>query len=157
MILGARFRDCYGTPREVLEVVGNYMDIVSFNCYTLIPPLEFLAESYKINQKPILISEFSFKAEDSGLPNLIGPGYTFKSQRERALWYEKYVSHSLSSPFIVGHIWYKYDDDPPRKMAENSNFGLVNNKNLPYDLFTEKVKEINRKVYWMAEKKSPAR
>ena len=157
MILGTRFRDCYGTPKEVLESMGNYVDVVSFNCYALIPPLEFLTESYKINQKPILISEFSFKAEDSGLPNLFGAGQTFKTQQERALWYERYVAHSLSSPCIVGHIWYKYDDDPPRKMVENSNCGLVNNKNLPYDRFTEKVKEINRKVYWMAEKSSLAR
>lgn len=146
MILGVRFRG-HAVPREVLEVIGNYTDIVSFQPYDPIAPLEWLEETYQFHHKPILITEFSFKAQDSGLANTVGAGFILKTQKDRALWYERYVSHLLSSPDIVGQIWYKYMDDPPGTQGENSNFGLVNGSDVPYRPLVEKIKEVNSRIY----------
>ena len=156
MILGARFRG-HAVPREVLEAMGPYVDIVSFQPYDLIAPLEWLEESYQIHHKPILVTEFSFKAEDSGLPNTVGAGFTLKTQKDRALWYERYVSHLLQSPHMVGQIWYKYMDDPPRTEGENSNFGLVRRNEVPYSDLTEKIQEINQRIYhWVIDSQGQA-
>jgi hypothetical protein len=149
MILGVRFAG-YAVPQEVLETIGKYVDIVSFQPYDPIVPLEWLEESYKLHLKPVLITEFSFKAEDSGLPNTIGAGITFKTQKDRAIWYERYVTHLLSSPVMIGQIWYKYADDPPRENRESGNYGLVTYSEEPYKELVEKVKEVNNRTYHLA-------
>lgn len=156
MILGARFRG-HAVPREVLEAMGPYVDVVSFQPYDLIAPLEWLEESYGIHHKPILVTEFSFKAEDSGLPNTVGAGVTLRTQKERALWYERYVRHLLLSPVTVGQIWYKYADDPPRTQGENSNFGLVRRNDIPYSDLVERIQEFNRRIYhWVIDSQGQA-
>jgi len=149
MILGARFIG-HAVPREVLETIGKYVDIVSFQPYDPIAPSEWLEESYALHGRPILVSEFSFKAQDSGLPNIFGAGSTFKTQQDRALWYERYVCRLLSSPAVVGYIWYKYADDPPRKEGEENNYGLVRYDERPYEDLVKKVKEVNHRVHFLA-------
>jgi hypothetical protein len=149
MILGVRFAG-HAVPQEVLETVGQYVDIVSFQPYDPIAPLEWLEDSYQYHRKPILISEFTFKAKDSGLPNTMGPGCVFGTQKERGLWYDRFVSRLLSSPIMVGQIWYKYADDPPRTRGEYSNVGLVTYQDIPYEDLVKKVREVNHKVYHLA-------
>lgn len=147
MILGVRFSEHSRTPKEVLEVIGKYTDIVSFNTYPLTAPLEWLEQSYKFYNKPILITEFSCKAQDSGLPNRVGAGIVFRTQKERALWYERFVLRLMSSPNMVGYIWYKYEDDPARKIGEDGNYGLVTRKEELYKDLVETVKRVNRSIY----------
>jgi hypothetical protein len=145
MILGVRFHGF--APKEILKVIGKYVDIISYNCYTPIAPLEFIEASYKIHRKPMLISEFSFKAKNSKLLNKNGAGYGFRTQKERALWYKRYVTTLLASPNTVGQVWYKYMDDPPRKVGENSNTGLVNIEEVPYTNFLKDIIQVNQRVY----------
>jgi len=114
MILGVRFRG-HAVPREVLSVIGKYADRVSFQPYDAIAPWEWLEGSYELHQKPILITEFSFKAKDSGLPNTVGAGFACKSQDVRAyqlqkgrtsvyvLWYEPSFSSSLGPQSSILH------------------------------------------------------
>lgn len=152
MILGVRFMDCF-VPKVVLETIGKYVDIVSFQPYHPIAPLEWIKKSYQLHQKPMLISEFGFKAEDSGLPNTIGAGFTFKTQKDRALWYERYTSFLLSCPITVGQIWFQYVDEPATGRTpdgENGNYGLVTINDEPYADLVKKIKEINHRVYDLA-------
>lgn len=70
LILGCRFAG-YALP-EVAEGMKAYIDVISFNDYSVIPPLDRLQGLYDIVGKPMMITEFSFKAMDSGLPNTRG-------------------------------------------------------------------------------------
>jgi agarase len=150
LILGVRFIGVHSVPREVLETIGRYVDVVSFNAYDLLPPLEALEQTYAIHHKPMLITEFSFKAMDSGLRNTLGQGFLLKTQKDRALWYERYVARLLSSPHLVGFIWYKDVDDQPFEKGENCNYGLMARDGVPYAPFVAKVREVNRRVYPIA-------
>ncbi len=153
MILGSRFAG-YIAPPEVMETIGKYTDIVSYDIYDDIRK-DLLDRDYKVHKKPIMINEFGFAAKDSGLPNDTGVGAMklVETQRDRALAYEKYVSSLLSLPYAVGFVWYKYDDDPARPTGyENSNCGLVNGKEEPYKDFVLGVKDVNSRIYQIAEK-----
>ncbi|TAN62256.1 hypothetical protein EPN18_05050 [bacterium] len=151
MILGCRFFDA-SPPKEVIEEMNNYVDIISFQPYDLIAPIEHMEEAYKLNLKPIMVTEFGFAADDSGLPNTIGPGAVFKSQTERGIWYERYVDHLLSSPFMVGWVWFRYMDQNGKGdwQGENKNFGLVDKTDEPYAVFTNNVRKVNKTAYTRA-------
>lgn len=146
LILGARFWG-YEVPPEVLKVVGKYADIVAFQPYELVAPRESLEKSYQYHQKPILITEFSFPAADSGLPNSLGAGKTLPTQKDRGLFFERYVSHLLSSPIALGYVWYKYVDDLPDADKENCNYGLVNKEDEPYSDLVDRIKRLNQRIY----------
>ncbi|MBM4286786.1 MAG: hypothetical protein FJ135_01330 [Deltaproteobacteria bacterium] len=150
LILGVRFMGGQPVSREILEPMGRYVDVVSFNAYEPLPPLEKLTEAYRMHRRPMLITEFSFRAKDSGLPNTLGQGFTLRTQRERGLWYERYVARLLSSPQIVGFTWYKDVDDQPANRGENCNYGLMTVREEPYAELVAKVREVNRRIYGLA-------
>ena len=149
MILGVRFIGA-NAPKEVLEEMAPYVDIVSFQPYTPIAPIELLEKTYSIHGKPILVTEFGFAANDSGLPNTKGPGIVLKDQQNRYLWYKRYISRLLSSPIMVGWIWWQYVDEPSTGRipdGENSNYGLVNMDDQPYFDLVNGMKEIHSQIY----------
>ena len=77
-----------------------------------------------------MITEFSFKAMDSGLPNTRGAGAPVETQEDRAYHFEQYVTEFMRLPYAVGFHWFEYADEPAegRFDGENSNYGLVNIK-----------------------------
>ncbi|RLI24321.1 beta-agarase, partial [Candidatus Bathyarchaeota archaeon] len=143
MILGCRF--AVAPPREVLETVKDYVDVVSINNYSLTAPTGILRHVYEVTGKPMMVTEFSFKAMDSGLPNTKGAGIPLKTQRERAEHCKRYIDTLLTLPFILGYHWFQYMDQPKegRFDGENSNFGLVKIDDEPYRLLVETFKQIN--------------
>ncbi|RLF19873.1 MAG: beta-agarase [Thermoprotei archaeon] len=144
LILGCRFAGY--APREVLEVMKDYVDVISINYYGLEAPINLLKYIYSITKKPIMITEFSFKAMDSGLPNTKGAGIALPTQKERAEYCKRYVTSILKLPFVIGYHWFQYMDQPKegRFDGENSNFGLVKINDEPWDLLVKYFKEINR-------------
>ena len=164
LILGARFQS-FLTPIEVVRASSKYIDVISVNHYVtrpLVLPLalfmqdifgftrsiDSLDEFYKISQKPILISEFYFRAVDSGLPNtkpsrLIMP--VVKNQRQRAIFAEVYTRLFINKPYSIGYHWFAYSDQPSqgRFDGENSNIGLVNINDEPYELLITRMKIVN--------------
>ena len=49
--------------------MGPFFDVISMNDYHTRPPVWKLEHLTQISGKPTMVSEFSFKAMDSGLPN----------------------------------------------------------------------------------------
>ncbi len=149
LFLGPRFlSQTTGTP--VLRAAAHHVDVASFNLYELRPELieplknadptylpvtDGLAAQAAILNKPILISEWSYRAADSGLPNTWPPLFpTLDTQAQRAAAYEKFVSTLLGTSWIVGQHWFEHADEPPagRFDGEDSNFGLVDGGDVPY-------------------------
>lgn len=153
LFLGPRFlAQTTGTP--VLEAAARHVDVASFNLYPLRPELiaplrnadptylpvdGALAAQAALLDRPILISEWSFRAADSGLPNTWPPLFpTLEDQSQRAGAYEAYVEALLATDWVVGQHWFEHADEPPagRFDGEDSNFGLVDNRDDPYPLLT---------------------
>ncbi len=162
--LGVRFiAQC--VPRPVIEAAGKYVDVMSINYYNwdmlvemfinrlspdYLPAKGMLEEHYRVGGRPILISEWGFRAADAGLPNSWPPIYpTLATQADRADAYEKRLRKMLSKPWIVGQHWFIYADQPPegRFDGEDNNFGLVSEKDIPYKELTTRSAEMVEEIY----------
>jgi len=162
--LGVRFISQL-TPRKVIEVAGRYVDVMSINLYELHPGLaealegfdpdylpvtNFLGAHYRAGGRPILISEWGYRAADSGLPNTYPPIYpTLATQADRADAFESYFRNVLVRPWFVGLHWFLYADQPPegRFDGEDNNFGFVNEQDEPYREMTERSAMMYKKIY----------
>jgi agarase len=141
LLLGSRFG--YQPPSPVIDAAGRYLDVISFNCYDVDPSPVIAA--YATGGKPCLISEFSFRGDDAGLPNSSGGGPRVASQAERAQCFERFVTAALKQPAVVGYHWFEHADQPAegRFDGENSNFGLVTVADQVYAELTETMTRVN--------------
>jgi agarase len=144
MNFGCRF--AYVPAQPVVEAAGRHLDAVSFNCYQHDP--RGVIERYAAFGKPLIIGEFAFRGEDSGLPNTRGAGPRVKTQAERADAFEKYVRAAVSMPALVGYHWFEHADEPKegRFDGENSNYGLVNIHDEPWQALVERMTQVNAQV-----------
>lgn len=143
LILGCRF--AFKPADEVLRACVGYVDVVSINNYGMEPPLEDLRRVHEVTGLPLILTEFSFKAMDSGLPNTRGAGSPLRTQADRADQLERYVKALVSEPYAIGYHWFQYFDQPAegRFDGENSNFGLVNIKDEPWSILVDRAVAVN--------------
>jgi hypothetical protein len=143
LLLGCRFAGY--APAPVVEAMGPYVDVVSFNNYDPLPPKAKLASLAATTGKPVALTEFSFKAQDAGLPNSHGAGRPVATQQDRADRFDAYLSALAKMPFVVGFHWFEYADEPAegRFDGENSNYGLVNLKDEPWQILVERMTRVN--------------
>ena len=131
LVLGSRF--ALPPARAVVDAAAAHVDAISFNCYDQLP--DAALAHYTATGKPCLIGEFSFRAEDSGLPNTGGAGPKVATQAERAEAFRRYVTAALRERSIIGYHWFEHADQPAegRFDGENSNFGIVTIGDRVYD------------------------
>jgi len=101
----------------------------------LVPNGGMLAEWNRVAGKPILIAEFGYRGNDAGLPNTLPPAVkTLPTQKERAKAIENYANCSINAPHISGFHFFELVDEPTsgRFDGENSNWGILNEKDVPY-------------------------
>lgn len=168
LVLGIRFLS--ETPKVVVEECGKFSDVVSINYYPvkfdktkekhhkkdprLVYPDNWLADYYKVSGRPLLISETSFKAMDSGLLNKGGASVAVSTQQDRLELFKWFLSGISGSPYIVGYHWFQYMDQPKegRFDGESNNFGLVSITDTPYKILTDEMQILNKKFYSMRVK-----
>jgi hypothetical protein len=143
LILGCRFAG--QAPDPVLRGLRDYVDVVSFNNYGQTTPVETLQNIHRLTGRPMMLTEFSFKAMDSGLPNTKGAGRPVATQADRADGFTRYVQRLIDLPFMVGFHWFEHADEPKegRFDGENSNYGLVTIEDRPWDLVVQRMTEVN--------------
>ena len=152
MVLGCRFAGGpSGVHPVVMEAAGKYCDIVSFNHYpwadldrnvvlnsksSPTPVLELYRDAHAAAKKPLLLTEWSFPALDTGRPCTYGAGQRFRTQAERVQATELYAKTLLSLPFFVGYSYFRWLDQPAAGISkyfpENTNYGLVSEEGVPY-------------------------
>jgi len=151
LVLGDRFANT--VPREVIEACGRWNDVVSLNYYSgfLHVKPEYLRAFADFSGKPVLITEFSYRATEnrSNLKNTQGAAVTVPAQRDRADGYRRYVGDLARLPFIVGYHWFQYFDESPSGRSfdgEDSNYGLIDIAGKPYELLAAAMTETNANV-----------
>ena len=151
LLLGCRFAGLGSAHRVVWEEAGKVCDAVTFNSYPWadidqgvvytsrssgLTVAEAYAERYGWTQKPLMVTEWSFPALDSGLPCTFGAGQRFRTQSERTAATELFARTVLALPFVAGYDYFMWVDQPAqgisRKFPEDSNYGLVNERGDPY-------------------------
>ena len=143
LILGCRFAGL--APDPVLLGLKGSVDVVSFNNYDQTAPVKTLRHIYELTGRPIMLTEFSFKAKDSGLPNTKGAGRAVATQRDRADAFTGYVHGLIDLPFMVGFHWFEHADEPKegRFDGENSNYGVVTIEDRPWDTLVQSMTRVN--------------
>ncbi len=141
LVLGSRF--AYVPPLGVVQAAGRFNDVISINCYDL--DASPAIASYGATGRPCLISEFSFRGADSGLPNTNGAGPVVVNQTERAAAFRRYVTAALQQRVVVGYHWFEHADQPAegRFDGENSNFGTVTIEDRVYQELTQTMTSVN--------------
>jgi hypothetical protein len=158
LILGSRFNSL--APMQLTKALAPYYDVFSFNNYDHRAPTYKLREINRLSGKPTMVTEFSFKAMDSGLYNTVGAGDPVLTQQDRADLFTAYVQDLANLPFNVGHGWFKYRDQPKESEgkspggwgAENSNYGLVKIGGEPWTLLVTRMTEVNGGIEALAAK-----
>ncbi len=164
MILGCRFAG--GRASDVVWAsAGKHCDVLSFNYYgsvdldreialdhdnrpTSRPLAEVFEGFFRLGGRPMIITEWSFPALDSGLPCTKGAGQRFRTQAERARASEIFARTILAIPPMLGYDYFMWVDEPALGISsafpENSNYGLVNEDGKPYDLLTSALASVHR-------------
>lgn len=146
LVLGCRFAGYAGD--DAMRAVGRHFDVISYHSYSPDAPVERLQRIFRLTGKPVMITEFSFKAMDSGLPNTKGAAKPVATQQDRADGFARYVQALASLPFAVGFHWFEYRDEPKegRFDGENSNYGVDHIDFKPWEVLTSRMKEVNAAV-----------
>lgn len=144
LILGARFAG--ENAKLVMEAFRSF-DVVSNNYYGENPPIGYLNYINSVTGRPTLLSEFSFRGRDTGHPNTRGAGIVVDNQAIRANYVKSWLTSLLSLNHFVGYIWWEYMDEPldgRRPDGEDSNYGLVNLRDEPYNEVVNAFRDINK-------------
>ncbi len=157
LYIGSRFMSPNFQNPFIWKAAAPYCDVVAVNYYGCWGPrLDEVAYWQTLCPRPIMITEFYVKGEDSGLPNTSGAGWIVPTQADRGRFYQHYVLGLLQSRNCVGWHWFKYqDNDPDEKGAElsniDSNKGIVDIRYQPHREFVDLMKAVNREVYPLTE------
>jgi hypothetical protein len=93
-----------------------------------------------------MLTEFSFKAMDSGLYNSKGAGDAVETQQDRADLFTNYVEDLAHLPSCMGFFWFQYRDQPKEGRGldgENSNYGLVKFEGTPWKVLVDQMTKVN--------------
>ena len=176
IVMGARFAGLGGAHPVVWEISGKYCDLVTFNVYPWADidrnvvtmnrsvnaerVADAFTRQYGYVKKPMLITEWSFPALDSGLPCTGGAGQRFRTQRERTQATELFARTMLSLPFLVGYDYFMWVDEPAEGISdafpEDSNYGLINLQGDAYPEITKMFTRLHREVASGAKIAMPA-
>jgi len=153
MVIGSRVNQTDTRNNSYfMQAVGPYVDLFSANLYSTWTPAVSSSVNWGTNLgKPFIVSEFYTKGSDVGYTNTGGAGWIVRTQLDRGYEYQNFVLSLLESKYCVGWHWFKYMDNDSTVAADPSNIdankGIVNLSYVPYTAMTNKMKELNLRVY----------
>lgn len=163
LILGCRFAG--NAPEAVWRAAGKYCDIVSVNIYPrvdleqekVLGVEELLQRAYSWTQRPLMVTEWSFPALDAvdfegkPLPSRHGAGMRVDNQEQKARCCELMQRLLFRLPFVVGSDYFMWVDEPALGISstfpEDSNYGLVSERDEPYEPLVSMFARLNPCVY----------
>lgn len=164
LVLGCRFAGLDGAPPAVWKAAGRFCDVITFNCYPWADIdrnvmldvkggtslVARLADVHALTGKPLLVTEWSFPALDTGRPCLNGAGQRFSTQTERVQASALFARTLLALPYVLGYSYFMWVDQPALgtngENPEDSNYGLVSESGVPYSGLTDMFARLHRDV-----------
>lgn len=150
MYMGSRFNytETFYSP-ALMSAASNQLDVITYNVYYYWTvdnaPLKKLEAEY--GDKPIMVTEFYTKSEDTGMENRDGAGYVVANQRDRGKFYQNYALSLLTAKNCVGWHWFLYDDNEGR----GSNKGIIDVNGKPFNELVNEMKKLNDNIYPLIE------
>ena len=162
LVLGCRFAGAI-VPDAVWKAAGRYCDIVTLNAYAraelekgevifrynngYLPIGEALTKISALAGRPVMLTEWSFPAFDSGLQCRNGAGQRFDTQIERAWASALYARKVLSLPCVIGYDYFMWVDMPAKGISygfpEDTNYGLVREDGTEYRELTAALAKVH--------------
>jgi hypothetical protein len=137
---------------DFIDLFGRY-DIVCTNLYaesggSYSPDqMALLQYLYEKTNRPILIGEWSFHANESNIPLDVWGGKIVNTMKERGEAYNRSMISWSYLPYMVGAHFYKWGNGyGPVGRYRGRNAGLVNDQNEPYQPFIDMVTETNNLI-----------
>ena len=152
LYLGSRLNGNPLNTKTILQAAGRYLDMIAANVYGVWSPGDMMQRMTGWSGKPILVTEWYAKGDDSGMKNATGAGWTVATQRERGEFYQNFTLDLLQSKDCVGWHWFKYMDNDPNDKAsdpsnQNSNKGIVKVNYETYPPLLDAMKPLNESAY----------
>ncbi len=163
--LGCRFAGFM--PPGAIEACGQTCDVVTVNFYGQVdleqgisPDMPKAFADYAARcKRPMMITEWSFPAYDSGLPCEHGAGQRVGTQAEKARCFDVYQTDLMRFPFMVGSNYFMWADEPALGISstfpEDSNYGLVDVDDRPWPELTQTAARVNARVYEIHSGRTP--
>ena len=165
LVLGCRFAGSI-VPDIIWQKAGRHCDIVTLNAYAraelergevlfrhqdrYLPIGEALSKISALAGRPLMLTEWSFPAFDSGLPCRYGVGQRFDTQIERAWASALYARKVLSLPCVVGYDYFMWVDMPTKGISygfpEDTNYGLVREDGTEYRELTAALAAVHGSI-----------
>jgi len=138
MILGIRQGGLVNVADDrVNRALGLHVEAISQNCYLPSPPIVAFEHNAMLARKPLILSEFSFRAADAE------PGGNRRGipidQKHRAVSLELYLRGLFTSPWVGGYQWFNWLDG-----FDTKNCGLVTRDDEPFKKLTAAFTRANR-------------
>ena len=165
LLLGCRFMGSRTADHAVWKACGRHNDAVSVNIY---PYVDIYRRSVTVEDrwfgrpgaradiacvlarlgmlcgKPVIVTEWSFPAWDSGLPCETGSGCRVPTQRHRAQATELFIRTVAAVKCVPGYIYFRWRDVEDDRSGENTNYGLVSNDGRTYGELAEAFERVQR-------------
>ena len=147
LILGTRFAG--SAPDGVILATAKYCDVIAVNSYSPTPEstTRLLARYWVLANKPLMVTEFSWRAKEnqSGNPNSRGAGGVLATQQDRADRFEAFITEIAAEPMVIGYHWFQFADQSPqgRWDGEDSNYGIVDIEHGRYETLLSTMRRVN--------------
>ena len=144
--LGIRFGNLSELDEELLNICHDSFDILSFNCYSLMPDKETMDRALRLTDMPMIIGEYHFGTVDRGMAQSL---WQVNSQQERGVAYRYYTENAYAHPGLIGTAYFQWcDQDLTGRMdGENYNCGFVDVTDRPYKYQVEAAIETAKRLY----------
>ncbi len=145
--LGYRFGNISHIDEELLAICKESFDVLSFNCYDLVPGKEMMDRALAITGLPMIIGEYHFGTVDRGMAQSL---WQVDSQQERGVAYRFYTENGYAHPGLIGTAYFQWSDQDltgRRNDGENYNCGLVDVTDRPYVHQVNAMVETAKRLY----------
>lgn len=145
--LGIRFGNISNIDEELLRICKESFDVLSFNCYDLVPGKDMMDRALAITGLPMIIGEYHFGTVDRGMAQSL---WQVDSQEERGVAYRYYTENGYAHPGLIGTAYFQWCDQDltgRRNDGENYNCGLVDVTDRPYSHQVNAMVETAKRLY----------
>jgi len=144
--LGIRFGNLDELDEKLMKICHDSFDILSFNCYSLMPGKKMMDRALRLVDMPMIIGEYHFGTVDRGMAQSL---WQVNSQQERGVAYRYYTENAYAHPGLIGTAYFQWCDQDltGRFDGENYNCGLVDVTDRPYKYQVEAMMETAKRLY----------